>query len=406
MNLRELYLKRRNQFWGEVVPYFGYVIQSGVAFVFLFLLIVFAAWYTSFIMNLPPDLPIRWIMLAVLAPLVINSSVRTYLRPADTVFLLPQEARMSRYFVQGWIRGVIYKIIGLMIALMILWPLYVRSDAAAKPLLLTIVVLAGLKLLASYGSWREQEMVSRSMAACFRCLRWGVAALALAAWLWQPAGRGLIFIALIGLTYAAAAAYPVRHLVPWERLIAVERRQASRVMQILSWFVNVPQLEQRVHARKWLSSWGKGVPWRKDAAYRYLLIKSLARSDMLGILMRVGVLGTFLVWISRDSLVGTVVYLASLMIVGLQLSSLRKMHRESFWLHVYPLPEGTRRLNEAYLLFRVQLLWALVMWLPMLASVAAAPGLTLGSAVAGFALVWMFRHAALRRDRREDEDED
>ena len=29
MNLRELYVKRRGQFWGEVLPYLGYVIQSG-----------------------------------------------------------------------------------------------------------------------------------------------------------------------------------------------------------------------------------------------------------------------------------------------------------------------------------------------------------------------------------------
>lgn len=86
MNLRELYDKRRGQFWGDILPYLGYVIQSGVAVVTLFLLIAFAAWYTAFLQHIPQGLPIRWIMLVILLPIVINSSVRTYLRSADTVF--------------------------------------------------------------------------------------------------------------------------------------------------------------------------------------------------------------------------------------------------------------------------------------------------------------------------------
>ena len=68
MNLRELYVKRRGQFWGEVLPYLGYVIQSGVAVVFLFLLIAFGAWYTALLRQIPPDLPIRWIMMIFLVP--------------------------------------------------------------------------------------------------------------------------------------------------------------------------------------------------------------------------------------------------------------------------------------------------------------------------------------------------
>lgn len=162
MNLRELYVKRRGQFWGEILPYLGYVIQSGVAVVFLFLLIAFAAWYTALLQQIPPDLPIRWIMMIFLVPLMINSSIRTYLRPADTVFLIPQESRMKEYFSTAWFSGVIYKIIGLGLVMLILWPLYIRSDVSPKPLLATFVVLTLFKLLSSFGSWKEQLMVSRN----------------------------------------------------------------------------------------------------------------------------------------------------------------------------------------------------------------------------------------------------
>ncbi|WP_054958166.1 ABC transporter permease [Paenibacillus dakarensis] len=406
MNLRELFAKRRSQFWGEILPYLGYVIQSGVAVVFLFLLIAFSAWYTSLVQHIPPNLPIRWIMLIVLLPLTVNSSVRTYLKQADTVFLMPQESRMKQYFSKGWAGGTIYKIVGLALVLLTLWPLYIRSDQAPKSLLITLAVLIVLKLLSSYGSWKELAMTSRSAAAAYRVLRWSITALAIASWLWYPELKSLLFIVLIGAAYIASLAIPAKHPVPWERLIQVEKRQAGRVMMILSWFVNVPQREQRVYARKWLSRWGSGLPWRKDTAYRYLLIKSLVRSDIFGILIRVGILGALLVWWTRGGIVSSVVYLASLMIAGLQLTSLRKLHHESFWLHVYPLPEGTRRANEVKLVFQVQLLWALFMWLPLLASIGTEPTLVLGTGVCGVALVFLFRFSALRRGRKEDEDED
>lgn len=405
MNLRELYVKRRGQFWGEILPYLGYVIQSGVAVVFLFLLIAFAAWYTALLQQVPPDLPIRWIMLIILVPLMINSSIRTYLRTADTVFLIPQESRMKEYFRMAWFSGVVYKIIGLALVQLILWPLYIRSDVSPKWLLATLAVLIVFKLLSSYGSWKEQLMVSRNAAAAYRALRWVVTALSLAAWLWHPAGRALIFMALLALTYIAALSVPVKHRVAWERLIAVEKRQASRVMMILSWFVNVPQREQRVHARKWLSGWGKGLAWNKESAYRFLLIKSLARSDILGILIRVGLLGAFLVWATRDSLASAMVYLISVMIIGLQLSSLRKLHPESFWLHVYPLPQGTRRDNEGKLIFQVQLFWAVLLWLPLIPEILSAPGRILGTMAAGIILVFLFRSTAARKSRREEDDE-
>ena len=406
MNLKDLFATRRSRFWGGILPYLGYVIQSGVAVVFLFLLIAFSAWYTSVVQNIPEGLPIRWIMLIVLLPLAVGSSVRTYLQPADIVFLIPQEPRMQHYFAKARVSGVIYKLIGLMLILLILWPLYIRSDAEPKGLLAAAAVLAGLKLLSSWGSWREQFMVNRTAAAGYRILRWAVILLSLASWWWYEELSSLIFIVLISAAYVISVRVPVRHLVPWERLIQVEGRQASRVMMVLSWFVNVPQQNQRIYARRWLSRWGSGLAWRPDTAYRYLLIKTFVRSDIFGMLIRVAVLGGLLVWLSRDSLAGSAVYLVALMIAGLQISSLHKMHQESFWLHVYPLPEGTRQANAVKLIFQVQLVYAVLLWLPMLPSLGSDSARVLGTGAAGFILVMIFRYNASKKKRSIDDDDD
>ncbi|MED5016626.1 ABC transporter permease [Paenibacillus chibensis] len=406
MNLAQLRSERRSRFWGkEVLPYLGYVIQSGVAVLLLFLLIAFSAWYTSLVQHIPAGLPIRWIMLILLVPLTVNSSFRTYLQPADTVFLLPQESRMNHYFNASWISGVVYKLLGLALVFLISWPLYVRSDEAPKSFGLFLVVLIALKLVSSYGCWKELRMVSRRAAISYRILRYVTIALAVAAWLWQPVGRSLIFIVLIAVTYFVALRVPAKHLVAWERLIAQEKTHSGRVLMMLGWFVNVPGRQQRIYARKWLSWAGNRIPWKPGAAYRYLLMKSFVRSDILGIVLRAGILGALLVWWTRGGMLGSGIYLFFVFLAGVQLSSLLRYHSESFWLHVYPIPPGSRRTNAVGLAFQIQLLFAFLIWLPLLGSIGEKPGAVLMTLAGGIVLSLLFRFFAGRKKTADDDDE-
>ncbi|MDR0268304.1 ABC transporter permease [Paenibacillus sp.] len=407
MDLAKLRSERRSRFWGkEVLPYVGYVIQSGVAVLFLFVLIGFSAWYTSLVQHIPAGLPIRWIMLILFVPLTVNSSFRTYLQPADTVFLLPQESQMRNYFQASWISGVVYKLLGLALVFITSWPLYVRSEADPKSFWLFLLVLVLLKLLASYGCWKELRMVSRRGATAYRLLRYVVLALAVAAWLWQPAGKSAIFILLLAATYGAALRFPAKHLVAWERLIAQEKTHIGRVLMMLGWFVNVPGRQQRIYSRKWLSWVGNRIPWKPEAAYRYLLMKSFIRSDLLGILLRAGILGAFLVWWTRSGMVGSGIYLFFVFLAGVQLSSLLRYHSESFWLHVYPIPPGSRRANAIRLAFQIQLVFAVLIWLPLLGAGTDRLGAAFVTLLCGVILCLLFRFFAGRKKTGEDDDDE
>ncbi|MCJ8013915.1 ABC transporter permease [Paenibacillus sp. KQZ6P-2] len=406
MDLTKLRAERRSRFWGkEVLPYIGYVIQSGVAVLLLFMLIAFAAWYTSLVQHIPTGLPIRWIMLIIFVPLTVNSSFRTYLQPADIVFLLPQESNMNRYFNASWISGVVYKLLGLALVFLISWPLYVRSDEHPKNFWLFLLVLIALKLLASYGCWKELRMVSRRASMAYRFLRYVILALFLAAWLWQPAGRSVIFMVLLAATYFAALRIPAKHLVAWERLIAQEKIQSGRVLMILGWFVSVSGRQQRIYSRKWLSWAGNRTPWKPQTAYRYLLMKSFVRSDILGIVLRAGILGALLVWWNRSGMLGIGIYLFFVFVVGVQLTSLLRYHSESFWLHVYPIPPGSRRINAIGLAFQIQLLFAVLMWLPLLEAGVAQLGSVFMTLAGGVILCLLFRYFAGRKKTIDDDDE-
>jgi ABC-2 type transport system permease protein len=391
MDLKELRRTRRGRFMGSMLPYVGYIIQSGVAMVFLFVLIVFSAWYTSLLQNVPAGVPIRWIMLALLLPAAVHSSFRTYLQTPDTIFLLPQGHRMKEYFGPSWVSGNVWKILRLLFVLITLWPLYIRTEDSPKRLLVTLLILVGVKLIASYGLWKEVAMLSRPVAVVFTFLRWAVGGLIIAAWLWQPASRSLIFIVLLAAAYLVALSVPGRHAVSWERLITMEKNQGARALMVLGWFVDVPGREQRIYPRRYLSKWGARLPWRKDTAYRYLLTKSFARGDILGILMRISILALLLNWWNRDSYYGTAIYLFFLFIIGIQLSALRKLHSESFWLTVYPFPEGSKGDNTTQFVFRAHLLVAVILGLPFLASVGDRLLPVIGTFAGGVLMACLFK---------------
>ncbi|WP_019908743.1 ABC transporter permease [Paenibacillus sp. HW567] len=404
MDLKELRRQRRSRFARSMIPYVGYIIQSGVAMLLLLVLILFSAWYTSLLRNIPEGVPIRWIMLAVLLPAAVHSSFRTYLQSPDTIFLLPQGHRMKEYFAPAWVSGNVWKIARLAFVLVTLWPLYIRTDNSHKMLFATLIVLILVKLLASYGLWREIAMLSRPAAFSYALLRWSVAGLMIAAWLWQPSLRALLFMVIVAAAYLAALTVPGRHSVPWERLIAIEKNQGAIALMILGWFVDVPGREQRVYVRRYLSKWGSGLAWRRNTAYRYLLTKSFARGDIFGIVSRIAILALLLVWWNRGSYIGSGIYLFFLLIMGVQLSALRRLHSESFWLTVYPLPEGSKGSSTIQFIFRTQLLLAVLTGLPFLATVPDRTLPVIGTFLAGGLMAYLFRRSSIRKEARKEED--
>lgn len=403
MELQTLRSQRKAAFWGKITPYFPYVLQSGVAVLFLILMIAFSAWYTSFVLNLPADLPIRWIMLVLLTPLTVYASIRTYLQPADVVFLLPQESKMKAYFTSAYVSGIVYKMIGLLIILLTSWPLYIRAETNPKPWWLLLLVLIVLKLLSSYGGWQELRIVSVRARQGYRLFRWSVITLMLAAWLWQPILSSAIFMALLSINYILSLRLSIKHTVAWETLISTEKTQAARVMVILGWFVDVPAEGQKVYPRRWLSWIGRNIPWGNGSAYRYLLNKSWIRSELLGIIVRISLLGMLLVWWVGASWLGAGLYLVFVFAIGTQLTALRHYHRDSPVVSYYPLPEGSLFQAVSQLAFRIQMLVGILIWIPMLFALVTDLTFAIGTLVAGIALILIMRMMSARKWTEEEE---
>lgn len=405
MELRALRNRRKASFWGKVLPYLPYVFQSGVAVLLLLLIIAFSAWYTAFLQDLPPGLPIRWILLLLLGPLTVYAGFRTYVQPADVIFLLPREAKMKAYFAPAFRNGLIYKLVGLYAMLLLVWPLYQRSGGPLHPLWLLLLVLLLLKGLSAYGAWQELRITTARAKTGYRVLRWCFILLMVAAWVWQPAWKSALFSLLVSVNYILILRFPMKHSVPWDNLIAAERAGAARVMLLLGWFVEVPAEGQKVIRRRWLSGVGNRIPWDPADAYRYLLVKTFIRSELLGIVLRLALLGMVLTGWNNKSWLSAALYLLFVFLTGTQLASLRQVHRDSPASSYYPLPAGARKAAALRLTSRLLLALAVLMWLPMVLVPGGDATLTFGSLAAGIVLALAMRSAWARK-WQEDDDED
>ncbi|MDO3411067.1 ABC transporter permease [Saccharibacillus sp. CPCC 101409] len=399
--------KRRAAFLGRIVPYTPYIIQSGLAVTTMLLLILFAAWYTSLLQNMPDNLPIRWVLLILLFPLTAWSGFRTYLQPADTVFLLPMESKMNAYFAPAWRGGVIAKQLPAWLVLLVAWPIYIRAlPGDHANLWASLLMLLGLKLLFAYGAWQEQRMVSARQADGFALLRWALAAAAIAAWFWLPLLPAALALVIGAALYALALRATARHRVPWERLIAAERAAAGRAMRMLGWFVDVPTQDPRIRRRRWLSGAGRRIPWKPSEAYRFLLTQSFIRGDLSGMVARLSVVGFVLILLSRTSWLGIALLLLFVFMLGVQLNGLRRVHSDSLWLALYPIPEDSRRRAGLHILIRVLAGAAVFMWLPFLLTLPSDPMLAAAALAAGLALSWLMRGSARRKWSKLEGDED
>lgn len=405
MDPQQLWKQRKGAFWQEVFPYFRYVGQSGFLLLLGFLLIGGAAGYVGFLGQIPENYPVRVVSLVVLTPFVLYSSFRTFLKSADIVYLLRVEPRMQEYFRRSFRYSMLPQAIWLSMAYCILWLLYVRADQDPKPFLLLWIVLLILKVCNSYGSWQERRMSLPFARWAYRLVRWAMTVLLLAVWLWQPTWKAALFSSILILTYGLSLRFPSKHKVPWETLIAIERDQRGRFMLFLNWFVDVPSMPQKVYKRTWLNALSQRIPWQQQSTYLYLYTKTFLRSDVLGMVMRLLVIGMMVMYWLRDSSWAALVYAFILLVIGTQLAAIRRFHRYSFWASIYPIPFRSRKQAIVKLARRVHLIAAVLLWLPIVLG-AGAWGIRVVLLLSGGLFVYVFQWIWSRKKWMEHEDED
>ncbi|MGG1514651.1 ABC transporter permease [Paenibacillus oryzisoli] len=362
-----LWQRRFHYYMKEAIGYWQYAARSNFLGFLLFLVIVSSYYYAKILQRLPTDYPYLWVVLLLLVPFTASSPIRTLTRSADRMFLLRVEHEMGAYFRSAMRYSLSLQAAWQTIALVAVWPLYHHcTGAGSGDFLLMLALLLLFKLANGLASWQESRWVREQARRLSAGLRWA-ATLGLVAiqFAYGPVWAGLSALALVVLWLGLTR--PVhKYWIGWDYLIAREKQQQARLYAFFNWFVDVPQLPTRITRRAWLAGLTTWIPFRQQSSFFYLYMKTLLRTEMFSILLRITAIGVLAVAVSDSLTTGGVIFFITLAVSLMQLSTLERAHRYTFWLEMYPLDPAHKPGSLAFLIWLVQLAQLCLLAIPLL----------------------------------------
>ncbi|AFH65443.1 ABC transporter permease [Paenibacillus caseinilyticus] len=396
----ELWNRRTAGFLAEIRPYLVYALQS-VALAVILLMLGAGVGYNYLLTSAPPSFPFKELAACILLPAAALSPIRTYMKEADLIFLMPMETGMSAYFDKAASRAFRLQLLLLVVSWLAAWPLYAKGAGESGLLLFVhiLLVLAAVKKVLLYGRSLELKLSEKKMISFYVTLRTLVAAGTVYLITVLTAWEGTLAAALLLLIYLGCL-YPVRsRAVNWTRLVELERRHRAVTFRLLNNFIDVPSVQGRprsVHApKKGLGALG-GFRHRPEDTYRYLYTLVWLRSEWFGITVRLTLLGVILLAAVRGAWMAGILYALFAGLTALQLKELQKAYRHSDWSFIYPLPEGIRSRSASTVVFRIH---ALCLALLALASLASMP--TPLYSAGWFAVTLLLSYLYSKRQRKE-----
>lgn len=400
MDLKQMWKNRALQFWADIAPHFKYVAQSGLVSLLFLLFITSTYYYFKLLRHLPESFPMEWAAVAAFVPALSISPVRIFLKKADLLFLLPLETRMKRYFRAALSYSGIFQMAIVSCVLLIVWPLYLHTAAAdtADSVLYYFLLLMLLKGVNLYGSWQELHFRDNMHRWGYGAIRWIANGVVVYALFEATFYRAAIFALLVMLTYTVALRLPLSYPIHWERLIEKEQQHRSRHYVFLSWFVDVPEeVPLRYKKRAYLTLWVKRLAFNRSSTYKALYFRSFFRSDLLGIVFRLLLLGTGMMLLFPQEIVKFVIYFFFLYLAIVQFAALGRFHRYLFWLHVYPLPSSTRVKSLVYVVYRLHLGFNALLFISLLITASAPFVYPVIALCLALGLSYLYCHKVLAR---------
>lgn len=372
METGELWKKRCFQFWRDLMPYLNLVMRSGLAAILLLGVPLFFFFYTGWLNKLSPQYPGFAIAILTLTPVMSLSQARTFLKPADLVYLLPLERRMRGYFRGAFIYSFSMKLLVLLPVSAVIWPLYVRTAAESPvklPVFITVFIV--IEIFHLRASWSESQLVSERTRLFFRMLRWILTGLSVWLLFAFEFWKAVVFLMFVWLTFLSILRLPDRFGIHWQNLLRLEWRASSGIWMWIGWFTDVPGVGNRPRKRNWASRWADFLSLRQRNTILYLYVKTWTRTEGFGMTLRLAAGGMLAVIWTPGDLAKSAVWLIFIYIIGIQLSAVRLEYQSEFWFRLYPIPPHLPKESLSRFVRSVQTLFAAVLLMPYAASLTS-----------------------------------
>ncbi len=359
-----LWNERVRAYWNEAIRYLRLIGNSGFLFTVYVLIIIGSYYYSVFLDWLPESFPAVWVFVAVFAHFLTRSGVRTFVKQADVVFLLPYESKLDAYFRASKRYSFVLQSAVILLVLIVLSPLFTQYLAEqAGSVLFILIMLLVVKGWNIGASWEEQRFQSEAERRTHFLLR-GVLNIAFVYLLFSGA-NWLFLVAVFAIMFLLYTFY-YRRLsqalsLKWDHLIQVEQGMLLFFYRIANAFTDVPQLKNKVRPRSYLSWLLEGLTNSKTSVYHFLFARSFLRAnDYAGIYLRLVFILAFILIVIPDGWLQLVVMLLFMHMVTNQLSTLWYHYDAMMWVDLYPVQEGMKKQALTQISFRLLLMMTAV----------------------------------------------
>ncbi|RBW69316.1 ABC transporter permease [Bacillus taeanensis] len=297
MESLQLWHSRRRACWNENLRYMRLIGNSGFMMSLLFA-IIFGSYYYSLLVKMIPDFfPVLPLLAVIMTFIVVKSPIRTFLKEADLVFLLPMEVKMKWYFAYSLVYTFTLQSFTVLIVFLVLGPLYgIRMDESSYSYLVLAVFFLLLKAWNLVLHWYELRLAMKRTRMLYSSLRISAAFVFIYLLL---TGASLLYLLIVAAIMAGWFIYSyktilLKYSLKWETLISMDQALVMRFYRIANSFTDVPKLKQKIKPRKWLNMFVNRISLKKQSTYFYLYSKAFIRSgDYFGIYSRLVIIGVF-----------------------------------------------------------------------------------------------------------------
>lgn len=357
-NAKQLFNTRKQEISKEKQYYNKFIFNGHFS---VFLVIMFGAFlvgYGDWLQSIPHDFNYALIASIVVA-LTSMFPIRTLLKDADRLFLLPFEKHMSEYMKHSLIYSYFSRIGFQVLILIVLFPLFfvINNQTFGFYILFAVLALIFplLGLLLKW-QWYKYRLEGWSLYVLLFIIFTSGYYLALDPK--QLSSITSVFL-LVGITMLIRYQNKT-HLYPWERMIKSEHQHHMNYYKFVNMFTDVKHLKETAVRRSYLDPLlitPKRKKFNSNYMYLYLFIRSFVRGkDAFNIILRLVMLALVLMFWLEQPIIVLIIGSLFMYIILLQMAQFYTQQAYGLWPQVWPVTESKVIKGYEQFLYRLMLI--------------------------------------------------
>lgn len=357
-----LFKSRKLEIAKEKQYYNKFVFNGHFGIFLLILLGAFILGYGQFLKSIPTNLNFPLIVGVILA-LTSLFPIRTLLKDADRLFLLPFEKHMTEYMKRSLKYSYFLRLPIQILMVIIFFPLfYVLNHQTYMFYIMFAILTLVYPFIGLILKWEWYK---------YKLESWSIHLLLFIIFL---TGYYLVlevksFTAITTIIILIALIYIIRYcnkkeLYPWEKMIASEAQHRMNYYKFVNMFTDVKHLKETAVRRSYLDPLlriPKHKHFNENYMYLFLFYRSFMRGkDAFNIIIRLIVIALILmIWLNQ-MFISTIIGALFMYIIILQMAQFYTQQAYGLWPQVWPVPDSKVIKGYEQFLYRLMLVLGII----------------------------------------------